>query len=82
MFWESDKRATKFFHHIIEYYIVFFSPEFDEKIKAVFDYTINYTEQCYRKSLAAFYSPVFGHIKSVSSTDIMEEEKTCLENTV
>lgn len=42
--WESDKRATKFFHHVIEYYIVFFSPEFDEKTEAGFDYTINYIE--------------------------------------
>lgn len=59
--WESDKRATKFSHHVIKSCIVFFSPEFDEKIEADFDYAINHTEQCYRKSLTVFYPPVFGH---------------------
>lgn len=30
----------------MKYYLVFFSPEFDEKIEAGFDYTVKYMEQC------------------------------------
>lgn len=40
--WECDESATKFFHHVIEYHRVYFSPEFSEKIEAGFDYTDNF----------------------------------------
>lgn len=81
--WECDKSATKFFHPVIEYHRVYFSPEICEKIEAGFDCTDNFTEQSYGTRLAAFYPPVFGHTQcSASPTVIIKAEKMCLENTV
>lgn len=80
--WECDKSTSKFFHHVIKYHRVYFSPEFNEKTETSFDYTDNSTEQCCGTRLTAFYPPGFGHTQcSASATVIIKAEKMCLENT-
>lgn len=78
--WECDKSAAKFFHHVIEYHRVCFSPGFNEKIGGGFDCTDNFTEQCHGTGFP-FYPPGFGHTQcSASPTVIIKAKKMCLEN--